>query len=118
LQGILEKGMPGYTPHTIVSVGPFLADVERIRARGYAVSEEEFESDINAIAAPVLGAEGRPVASVSIAGPAYRLRRERILEMAPHLLANVNELTHEIQHSDLAGADLIARAVAAARNAG
>ena len=48
-----------------------LADV---RARGYAEDREELEPHLYCVAAPVFGRDGTVVASVSVSGPASRLR--------------------------------------------
>jgi DNA-binding IclR family transcriptional regulator len=103
---ILGKGLRQYTPSTIHSFRSFMADAQRTRKRGYAVSEQEYEDDITAVAAPILDANSRPLASVSIAGPAYRLTEKQILELAPRLLSAVRELSVELQKTLPAGADL------------
>src|SRR5581483_341838 len=56
-----------------------------IRRRGYAVAVDELERGLSAIAAPVLGPDGRAVAALSISGPTIRLTPERIAELAPAL---------------------------------
>jgi IclR family acetate operon transcriptional repressor len=45
-----------------------------VRGQGWATTVEEFEEGLNAVAAPVFGTDGAPVAAVSVAGPAFRLR--------------------------------------------
>jgi DNA-binding IclR family transcriptional regulator len=64
------------------------------REQGYAISEQEFEDGINAIAAPICK---QPIASVSIAGPAYRLTRERMIEIGPELLVTVKKIAQEVE---------------------
>ena len=44
---------------------------------------QEYEDGINAVAAPVLNAENFPIAAVTVAGPAYRLTKEQMLEIGP-----------------------------------
>ena len=94
VRDILALGMPVYTQNTIASVETFFNDIRRTREQGYAISEQEFEDGINAIAAPICN---HPIASVSIAGPAYRLTRERMLEIGPHLLTSVKEIAQEVE---------------------
>ncbi|MBN1450473.1 MAG: IclR family transcriptional regulator [Anaerolineales bacterium] len=91
---ILECGMPRYTKNTITSLDAFFEDMSQTRQRGYAISEQEFEEGINAIAAPICN---HPIASVSIAGPAYRLTRERMIEMGPNLVAVANNIAKEVE---------------------
>jgi IclR family KDG regulon transcriptional repressor len=116
LLNILERGMQRYTKNTIYSVETFLKDKQEIVEQGYAVSEQEYESDINAIAAPVLDADSYPVASISIAGPAYRLTKEHILEIAPNLLATARELSQEVRQTVPPNTDLAEQSIAVARN--
>jgi IclR family transcriptional regulator, KDG regulon repressor len=91
---VLEQGMPGYTKNTITSVEAYFEDIRKTRERGYAISGQEFEDGINAIAAPICHL---PIASVSIAGPAYRLTQERMIEMSPYLLDTVKKIAQEIE---------------------
>jgi DNA-binding IclR family transcriptional regulator len=93
---ILERGMPRYTRSTVTSQEAFFDDVYSIRERGFAMSLEEFEDGINAVAAPICN---QPIASVSIAGPAYRLTRERMLEVGPNLLAVAKNIALEVERA-------------------
>ena len=94
LQDILARGIPRYTQNTLASEEAFLEDMRRTREQGYAISEQEFEDGINAIAAPICK---QPIASVSIAGPAYRLTRERMIEIGPELLVTVKKIAQEVE---------------------
>ncbi len=94
---IIEHSMPRYTPHTISSPEDFFADIRQTRGRGYAISEQEFEDGINAIAAPIFDRSNLPVASVSVAGPAYRLSRERMIEIGPQVIDTANKIAQEIE---------------------
>ncbi|CAG0970040.1 HTH-type transcriptional regulator KipR [Anaerolineales bacterium] len=91
---ILERGMPGYTRSTVTSQEAFFEDVYRIRERGFAMSLEEFEDGINAVAAPICN---QPIASVSIAGPAYRLTQERMLDIGPGLVSVAKNISLEVE---------------------
>lgn len=100
VQCILERGMPAYTQNTILSPQAFFENIQDARQQGYALSEQEFEEGINAVAAPLLNSRGGPIASISIAGPAYRLTRQRMLEIGPDLVAQIQDFARTI---DLAG---------------
>lgn len=97
IRDILARGMPRYTQNTLTSEEAFWENIRKTREQGYATSEQEFEDGINAIAAPICN---HPIASVSIAGPAYRLTRERMIEIGPHLLATVKKITQEVEVVD------------------
>jgi IclR family acetate operon transcriptional repressor len=107
VQHLLKRGIPHYTRSTLQSPEAFLENLEQVRHCGYALDEEELEEGINAVAAPILDLNERPLATVSIAGPAYRLTRERLVEIGPRLLSVAREIAREIQmaaHLDLPSA--------------
>lgn len=93
VRDILARGMPKYTKNTLTNLEANLEDILRTRERGYAISEQEFEDGINAIAAPICNL----IASVSIAGPAYRLTRERMIALGPELLKATNNISKEVE---------------------
>lgn len=93
---ILDRGMPKYTPNTILSEEAYLNNIQDARINGFAISDQEFEEGINAIAAPIFNEKGKPIASVSIAGPAYRLTIDRALEIGPDLVIVTKQIAREV----------------------
>ena len=67
-----------YTARTITSPDALRAELERVRERGWADSFEEWESDLNAIAAPVRDGRGRLAAIIGLQGPAFRFDSARM----------------------------------------
>ena len=61
-----------YTTRTVVDRELLAREIETARERGYAEALGEREDDLNAIAAPVLGATGELVAVIGLQGPASR----------------------------------------------
>jgi IclR family acetate operon transcriptional repressor len=96
VQRLLERGMPRYTQHTPVAVKQVLDDLCLIREQGFAYSEQEYEEGIDAVAAPILDDSNRPFAAVAIVGPAFRLTRERMLEIGPSLAQTGKEIAQEL----------------------
>ncbi len=70
LSGDLERP----TPNTVVDPARIRLQLHEIRVRGYAQTLEELEEGLNAVAAPVRQADGEVVASLSVSGPAFRIR--------------------------------------------
>ena len=97
VQQLLARGIPQYTPRTLTSPGDLMEDFYRARERGFAISEQEFEDGINAIAAPVFNASREPIASISVAGPAYRLSKERMMEISSSVMDTANKIAHEVK---------------------
>jgi DNA-binding IclR family transcriptional regulator len=97
VQRILESTLPQYTPNTLHSPEALLADLHQIHEQGYAISLQEFEEGINAVAAPILGLNNRPIASVAVAGPSYRLTREQMVEIGSDIQVVAYDIASEIQ---------------------
>ena len=60
--------LPGRTKNTITTVPRLKSELAAIRRRGYAVDQEETTEGIVCIGSPILGADGRPEAAISLAG--------------------------------------------------
>ena len=83
LAGIaLRRGLARFTARTLTDLPALRADLARVRARGYAVDDEEIEEGLVCVGAPVRDHTGSVVAAVSIAGPSSRLRPVTIPEHA------------------------------------
>ncbi len=61
------------TERTLVTRQAVLADLEQIREQGYAVVRDELEVGLTAVAAPIRGATGEVMASLSVSGPTFRI---------------------------------------------
>jgi DNA-binding IclR family transcriptional regulator len=62
-----------YTDTTIPGMKVMLQEIEKIKTRGYAVDRGEEVSEIYCVASPVFDYREYPVASLWLAGPAFRL---------------------------------------------
>jgi IclR family KDG regulon transcriptional repressor len=67
-----------YTPRTLVELDSLLQDLEETRRRGYAIDNAEHEDFVRCVAAPILGPDGVPVASISIAAPVFRMTEDKL----------------------------------------
>jgi DNA-binding IclR family transcriptional regulator len=63
-----------FTTATITDPAALEAELDRVRERGYAVDAEEVEEGVYCLGAAVRDHRQLPVAAISIAGPAYRVR--------------------------------------------
>lgn len=76
--GDIPSELEPLAPRTITDRGVLRAELDAIRARGYATAVEELEAGLNAVAAPIFDAAGHCIAAVSVAGPAFRLAEDRL----------------------------------------
>jgi DNA-binding IclR family transcriptional regulator len=93
---ILGDPLPSYTPCTITDVDELNATIERAAKDGYAVSFEELEVGLHAVAVPVRGSHGSIIAALSASGPAYRLSRQRLRQIVPTISAAAGELSSQL----------------------
>jgi DNA-binding IclR family transcriptional regulator len=71
--GRLPSGeLAAYTPRTIVDRAELEAELDQVRAQGWARTVGEREPELNAVAVPVVGASGELVAILGVQGPAAR----------------------------------------------
>lgn len=72
LGGHLER----HTDKTIVDWDEFLAELARVRNRGYATNVGEWRDDITAVASPIFDHAGRTPASLSVSAPGSRMPKK------------------------------------------
>jgi len=80
-----DRPLPGETERSITDPAALLAELDRVRERGYAVNEQESEDGVASVAVAVPGLRGRPVAALAVSAPISRLPAERIHAVAAHL---------------------------------
>lgn len=77
--GFLRRSqLDRFTPNTITDPAALARELRRIRARGYAIDDEEKAAGMRCVAAPIIGAYGQAVAGISVSGPTHRMRSDQI----------------------------------------
>jgi DNA-binding IclR family transcriptional regulator len=95
-QIVAERGLAAYTPHTITGLEELEAELERIRALGYAVDNEEYDEGLRCIGAPVRDHSGHVVAALGIGGPVTRITPDRADELAELVMAAARGLSRRL----------------------
>jgi DNA-binding IclR family transcriptional regulator len=93
---ILAAGLARYTPKTRVVPTDLFHELASTRERGFAISEQEYEKDINAVAAPILDASRFPLAVIAAVGPSYRFTRERMLSLGQSVRETAEAIACEV----------------------
>ena len=70
---VAEQGLAAFTPRTITSPERLGAEIAAIRARGWAIDDEERTEGMRCIAAPIFNEFREAVAGVSVSGPSVRM---------------------------------------------
>ncbi len=92
-QILRQRGMEAFTPNTITDEEALLAELDRVRAQGYAYDNEECEIGARCIAVPVYNQYGQVIAGVSVTGPSIRLTDEKIRSFLPYFTAQVQRIS-------------------------
>lgn len=74
------------TRYTLADMPALQQDLQKVRQRGYALNLGEHLTEVYAIAVPVNGDDGRPVAAITVAGPVTRWNRRTLRALAPRLI--------------------------------
>jgi DNA-binding IclR family transcriptional regulator len=75
------------TGNTITNPADFVAELEKVAERGYAVDNAEHEDFIHCIAAPIRGPNGEVLAAASMSIPKILLDFDGLLALVPELVA-------------------------------
>lgn len=89
-----------YTEHTLTTKAGLTAELDAAVSLGYAVVVEEFETGLNAIAAPILDYTGKTTAALSISGPVYRFDETRMRAIVPDVLAAAAEISEKMGYRE------------------
>lgn len=92
---IAEEGLKAYTPNTITSPQRLLEEIETVRARGVAYDNEELDSGVRCVAAPIFDQEGKVAAAISVSGPTQRLTPEKMAGLEAQVKAAAAEISYQ-----------------------
>ncbi len=74
LKRIGRKPLARRTSHTLTTTSELLAEIRSVREKGYAISDEELELGLRALAVPVIGPNDEIIAAVSVSAASARVR--------------------------------------------
>jgi IclR family acetate operon transcriptional repressor len=91
-----RTGLPRFTEHTRTTLDALIADLAAVRARGFAVDDEERNLGMRCVAAAIFDEHGEAVAGLSISGPTVRVTRESVQRLGPLVRDAAARVTHAI----------------------
>ena len=82
LHRLLEQTspLPRYTPKTITDPVALLREIELVRRQGWALVDQELETGLRSIAAPIVDGSGRAAAALNIGTHASRWPIQRLMQ--------------------------------------
>lgn len=88
-----RRDLPRYTDRTLSSPEDLSADLDRIRARGWSLDDEEANPGMRCVAAPVFNEYGEARAGISLSGPCLRISDARLPELAQQVRETAGRIT-------------------------
>jgi DNA-binding IclR family transcriptional regulator len=85
-----------YTKRTITTPAAYLAELDRVRARGFAVDDREHEDFIHCVAAPIRNPDGSVSHGLSISTTTMSLSRKQLFDLVPLLLETAATIEKEL----------------------
>lgn len=86
-----------YTDTTISDPVSFLATLEAIRLNGYATSDQEHDTGVKEVAAPVFDSHGAFIGAISIIGPEMRISDQRLeSELIPLVRQSAQQMSRAL----------------------
>lgn len=97
---LLGRKLPGYTAATLTSPRAVVAQLDEVRAQGYAIVVDELEQGLTAVAAPIRDVHGDVLASVSVSGPTFRFGPQRAAEAVEQLVEHARAASQRLGWRD------------------
>jgi DNA-binding IclR family transcriptional regulator len=95
---LLAGPLARFTPRTMTAKNRIREELLKIKARGYAVDNEEYIDGIRCIAAPILNQHGSPIALVGISGPQNRVSLTDVKNFGDMLKKLALEISKKFGH--------------------
>jgi DNA-binding IclR family transcriptional regulator len=93
VERVFQAGLTAYTTRTVTKRDAILAMLSEVRSREHAIDDEESESGLRAIAAPIRNQNGAVIAAVGVAAPVQRMNRRAMQTCVPTVIATANAVS-------------------------
>jgi DNA-binding IclR family transcriptional regulator len=87
---------PRYTARSTPDAAAFLAELARVRERGWAEDLGGHEESINCVGAPIHGPDGRVCAAMSVSAPNVMVSAAELLRLRPLILRTAEAVSREL----------------------
>jgi IclR family KDG regulon transcriptional repressor len=95
-QEFAHRKLKRYTPKTFTDVDRLAAEIERTRARGWSIDDEEYEKGIRCIGAPIRDYRSQVIGAVSTSGSVTMVPRQSVKEIGGHVKKAALEISRRM----------------------
>jgi DNA-binding IclR family transcriptional regulator len=100
IRAYLKKIRPiSFTEKTFINKNEIMAELRKVKIKGYALDNEEREEGIRCIAAPIFDHRGQCNAAISVSGPTLRLTNSRIEELGKIVKNYARQISEKIGYN-------------------
>ena len=86
LHSVFRQPMMQRTTNTIITKDALLTELDLTRSRGYSIDNEENETSISCVGAPIFDYTATPIAAISISVPHQRMNQESYSILGPMVM--------------------------------
>ena len=88
-----------WTPFTITDRAALEAEIDRVRADGFAIDDRQILEHARAAAAPIFGADGEVLSCIVVIGPSMRVTRAKVRTFAKSVRDTARRVSRELGYS-------------------
>lgn len=88
------------TSNTLATRDELLAELRRVRPRGYAFCRGAWRLEVGGVSVPVLGPDDQVAAALCVAAPSFRTTRDWVAATVPALKATARSIERDLGRSD------------------
>ncbi|WP_094606048.1 HTH-type transcriptional regulator XynR [Sporomusa silvacetica DSM 10669] len=89
-----------YTSNTVKDLPELICQIQQVRKQGYAFDSQEFEQDLQCVAAPIKDSSGTIIAAISLSGPASRLLASQMDGIAIEVVRTAKKISLQLGFRD------------------
>src|SRR6185503_11237768 len=93
---VTSSGLPRVGPKSITELARYLAELEQVRATGYAVNDEETDAGVRFVGVRISLPERAAGPALVLGAPRHRLPKEAYPRVAAKLAAAARRIVHAV----------------------
>ncbi|TJZ44001.1 IclR family transcriptional regulator [Streptomyces piniterrae] len=98
-EALVTRKLARFTENTVATPAALRAQLTAAFEDGFACTTEELEIGLNAVAAPVRAHDGAVIGAIGVSGPAYRMERSLLPELAERSAKAAAELSRRMGYA-------------------